>query len=126
MPERDRPRRYETWTSPDRVRIPEGTQRPELWQRAVDVIRREPPAHRPCFLHRDFQPGNVLFTGQGADLMISGVVDWVETPWGPADLDVAHCSTAVALLRGVHAGMRLADHYLAAGGRLSDDPADHL
>lgn len=50
----------------------------------------------------------------------------METSWGPADLDVAHCSTAVALLHGVHAGMRLADHYLAAGGTLSDDPADHL
>lgn len=56
VPDGDRPRRYEAWTSPDRVRIPEGTERPELWQRAVDVIRREPPAHRPCFLHRDFHP----------------------------------------------------------------------
>ncbi|MER6127941.1 aminoglycoside phosphotransferase family protein [Streptomyces sp. NPDC001795] len=126
VPEEDRPRTYQAWTSPERVRIPDGTARPELWQRAVDVIRREPPAYRPCFLHRDFHPGNVLFTGNGADLTITGVVDWVETSWGPADLDVAHCSTAVALLHGADAGMRLADHYLAAGGTLSDDPAAHL
>ncbi|MFF9865395.1 phosphotransferase family protein [Streptomyces sp. NPDC013953] len=126
VPERDRPRAYQAWTSPERVRVPVGTVRPELWSRAVEVIRRDPPAHRPCFLHRDFHPGNVLFGGHGADLVITGVVDWVETSWGPADLDVAHCSTALALLHGVPAGMRLVDHYLAAGGAISDDPADHL
>jgi aminoglycoside phosphotransferase (APT) family kinase protein len=124
--EEDRPRAYQAWTGPDRVRFPERPKRPDLWQRAVDVIRRPPPVHRPCFLHRDFHPGNVLFTGHGADLAITGVVDWVETSWGPADLDVAHCSTALALLHGAPVGMRLADHYVAAGGTLSDDPAAHL
>jgi hypothetical protein len=50
-------------------------------------------------------------------------VDWVETSWGPADLDVAHCSTALALLHGVPAGLRFADEYAAAGGTLAADPA---
>ncbi|MFD4898188.1 phosphotransferase family protein [Streptomyces sp. NPDC058411] len=126
VPAEARPRVYQAWTSPDRVRLPGTTGRPDLWQRAVDVIRRDPPAYRPCFLHRDFHPGNVLFTGQGARTEISGVVDWVETSWGPADLDVAHCSTALALLYGAQEGMRLADSYLACGGRLSEDPAAHL
>ncbi|MDQ0936036.1 aminoglycoside phosphotransferase (APT) family kinase protein [Streptomyces turgidiscabies] len=108
------------------MQVPEQPKQPDVWQRAVDVIRRPPPAYQPCFLHRDFHPGNVLFSGEGADLAITGVVDWVETSWGPADLDVAHCSTALALLHGVHVGVRLADHYIAAGGTLSDDPADHL
>ncbi|WP_344879086.1 aminoglycoside phosphotransferase family protein [Allokutzneria multivorans] len=113
-----RPRAYQAWTGPDRVRVPENTTRPELWRRAVELIRREPPAFEACFLHRDFHPGNVLFTGAGADLTISGVVDWVETSWGPADLDVAQCSTAIALLHGVPAGMRVAEEYRAAGGVL--------
>ncbi|NKQ27558.1 phosphotransferase family protein [Streptomyces galbus] len=126
VPEGARPRTYQAWTSPERVRLPENAKQPEVWQRAVEVIRQPPPAHRACFLHRDFHPGNVLFAGEGADLTITGVVDWVETSWGPADLDVAHCSTALTLLHGVPAGMRLADHYVAAGGTLSDDPADHL
>ncbi|MFB7733407.1 phosphotransferase family protein [Streptomyces sp. NPDC056112] len=121
-----RPRTYQAWTAPERVSPPEGTDRPELWQRAVDVIRREPPAYRACFLHRDFHPGNVLFTGDGDGLRISGVVDWVETSWGPADLDVAHCSTALALLHGVAAGMDFADRYLAAGGTPAEDRAAHL
>ncbi|MER5728647.1 phosphotransferase [Streptomyces sp. NPDC002138] len=121
-----RPRAYEAWTAPERVRTPEDTRRPDLWERAVDVIRRDPPEHRSCFLHRDFHPGNVLFTGSGARTRISGVVDWVETSWGPADLDVAHCSTALALLHGVPAGLAFADRYTAAGGALAEDRAAHL
>ncbi|MFF1838609.1 phosphotransferase family protein [Streptomyces sp. NPDC058231] len=121
-----RPRRYQAWTAPHRVRIPDVTARPALWRRSVDVIRREPPAHRSCFLHRDFHPGNVLFTGQDDELRITGVVDWVETSWGPADLDVAHCSTALALLHGSRVAMSFADRYVAAGGVLAEEPADHL
>ncbi|MFB7233861.1 phosphotransferase family protein [Streptomyces sp. NPDC056269] len=121
-----RPRAYQAWTSPERVTLPAATERPALWERAVDVIRQEPPDHQGCFLHRDFHPGNILFTGTGGDLRISGVVDWVETSWGPADLDVAHCSTALALLHGVPAGMRFADRYVAAGGVLSEDRSAHL
>jgi aminoglycoside phosphotransferase (APT) family kinase protein len=126
VPEGERPRAYQAWTAPDRVRLPGATDRPDVWRRAVDVIRRDPPAHRACFLHRDFHPGNVLFTGEAEDLRISGVVDWVETSWGPADLDVAHCSTALALLHGPDEGLRFADRYAAAGGRLAEDPGDHL
>ncbi|MFF8916697.1 phosphotransferase family protein [Streptomyces sp. NPDC015032] len=124
--EATRPRDYEAWTAPDRVRVPGATGRTRLWRRAIDVIRREPPAYEPRFLHRDFHPGNVLFTGDGAAPRISGVVDWVETSWGPADLDVAHCSTALALLHGVPAGMSFAEEYTSAGGRLTRNGADHL
>ncbi|MEU7592011.1 aminoglycoside phosphotransferase family protein [Streptomyces sp. NPDC039022] len=125
VPAEARPRGYEAWAAPDRVRRPESTGRPGLWERAVDVIRREPPDHRPCFLHRYVHPGNVFFTGApacGSRASSTGG----ETSWGPADLDVAHCSTALALLHGVEEGMRPADAYVAAGGALSDNPADHL
>lgn len=121
-----RPRAYQAWTAPDRVAPPDSSERAGLWRRAVDVIRREPPAFRPCFLHRDFHPGNVLFEGEGEGLRIAGVVDWVETSWGPADLDVAHCATALALLHGVETGMSFPDRYTSAGGTLSDEPAAHL
>ncbi|MEV4995245.1 phosphotransferase family protein [Streptomyces niveus] len=124
--EETRPRAYEAWTGPERVTVPPATGRPELWRRAVDVIRRDPPDCRPLFLHRDFHPGNVLFDGAGGDPRVSGVVDWVETSWGPADLDVAHCATALALLHGVSAGMGFADRYTEAGGSLAEDRAAHL
>ncbi|MGX9890391.1 alpha/beta fold hydrolase [Streptomyces sp. NPDC002276] len=118
----ERPRTYQAWTSPERVRTPDGP----LWERAVDVIRRDPPPYEGCFLHRDFHPGNVLFTGAGPGLRISGVVDWVETSWGPADLDVAHCSTALALLHGPAYGLDFRERYEAHGGRVLADGADHL
>jgi aminoglycoside phosphotransferase (APT) family kinase protein len=86
---RQRPRPYQAWASPERVTPPAVTERPEPWQRAVDLIRREPPAYQGRFLHRD--------------------------------LDVAHCSTPLALLHGVSAGMRFADRYVAAGGTLAAD-----
>ncbi|WP_331754481.1 alpha/beta fold hydrolase (plasmid) [Streptomyces sp. NBC_00012] len=118
----ERPRTYQAWTSPDRVRTPDGP----LWERAVDVIRRNPPPYEGCFLHRDFHPGNVLFTGAGPGLRITGVVDWVETSWGPADLDVAHCSTALALLHGPAHGLGFRGRYEAHGGRDLADDYDHL
>lgn len=116
--EAGRPREYEPWTSADRVRVPADTRRPDVWHRAVDVIRQPPPPYEGCFLHRDFHPGNVLFSGVGDGLRISGVVDWVETSWGPAALDVAHCSTALALLHGVGAAREFVTRYTAGGGRL--------
>ncbi|GAA2248539.1 alpha/beta fold hydrolase [Streptomyces indiaensis] len=115
---RERPRTYQAWMSPGAV--------PPGWERAVDVVRRDPPPYEGCFLHRDFHPGNVLFTGSGAGLRISGVVDWVETSWGPADLDVAHCSTALALLHGPEYGLGFRERYEAQGGRLLADGPDHL
>ncbi|MFI6013866.1 alpha/beta fold hydrolase [Streptomyces sp. NPDC051243] len=118
----ERPRTYQAWTSAERVRTPGGP----LWDRAVEVIRREPPAYEGCFLHRDFHPGNVLFSGAGEESRISGVVDWVETSWGPADLDVAHCSTALALLHGPEHGFGFRARYEAHGGRQLADSADHL
>ncbi|WP_328432660.1 alpha/beta fold hydrolase [Streptomyces sp. NBC_00453] len=118
----EKPRLYQAWTSPEHVRTPDGP----LWERAVDMIRRDPPPYESCFLHRDFHPGNVLFTGVGPKLRITGVVDWVETSWGPADLDVAHCSTALALLHGPAYGLDFRERYEAHGGRDLADGHDHL
>ncbi|MEV8373610.1 phosphotransferase [Kribbella sp. NPDC056861] len=114
----ERPREYQPWTAPDRVRLPLATSRPAVWAAAIDELRREAPEYEGVFLHRDFHPGNVLFDGG----KVSGVVDWVETSWGPADLDVAHCSTALALLHGPDAGAAFSTLYANAGGReLADD-----
>jgi aminoglycoside phosphotransferase (APT) family kinase protein len=34
-----RPRRYEAWTGAERVRVPAGAAQPDVWERAVEVIR---------------------------------------------------------------------------------------
>jgi aminoglycoside phosphotransferase (APT) family kinase protein len=108
-----RPRDFQSWAVGKGV--PEwGDAR--VWERAIAVVNAPPPAFAGCFLHRDYHPGNVLFAG-GA---VSGVVDWVETSWGPPDLDVAHCCTNLALLYGLDAPERFREAYVEAGGTLSD------
>jgi aminoglycoside phosphotransferase (APT) family kinase protein len=98
-----RPAQYEALTTADTVVVPKGADA-AAWAAAREVIRKAAPPYEGRFLHRDFQPGNVLFDvppAKPAGARITGVVDWAAASWGPADLDVAHCSTNLALL---HAG----------------------
>ncbi|WP_328471342.1 phosphotransferase family protein [Streptomyces sp. NBC_00448] len=113
-----RPPAYEAWTTADTVVRPESAD-PAAWSAAIDVIGKPAPPFAGRFLHRDFHPGNVLFDLAGPRPRITGVVDWVQTSWGPADLDVAHCSTNLALLHGSSWGGRFAAEYEAAGGTLA-------
>jgi aminoglycoside phosphotransferase (APT) family kinase protein len=124
----DRPHEYEAWTTADAVVPPDGADA-AAWAAAIDVIRGPAPGYEGRFLHRDFQPGNVLFDvspESAAELRITGVVDWVQTSWGPADLDVAHCSTNLALLHGPPWGLRFAEEYEKAGGVLAAAPEERL
>lgn len=98
----ERPGEYTTLTTADTVVVPKGADA-AVWAAAIEVIRRPAPPYEGRFLHRDFQPGNVLFdvspsNPEGA--RITGVIDWAGASWGPADLDVAHCSVNLALLHG--------------------------
>jgi aminoglycoside phosphotransferase (APT) family kinase protein len=88
-----------------------------LYLEAFARLAEPAPAYAPTFLHRDFQPGNVLWQ----DGEVTGVVDWVETSTGPADLDVAHCASNLATLHGAEAGSAFAEAYAAAGGELAAD-----
>ncbi|MFC9429789.1 phosphotransferase family protein [Streptomyces sp. NPDC056987] len=124
----ERPRKYVTLTTADTVVVPKGADA-AAWAAAVDVIRKPPPPCEGRFLHRDFQPGNVLFDmplAKPADARISGVVDWAAASWGPADLDVAHCSTNLALLHGPAWGPRFAEAYEEAGGVLAATTSERL
>ncbi len=114
----ERPREYVTLTTADTVVTPKGADA-AAWAAAIDVIRKPAPPCEGRFLHRDFHPGNVLFYvphPSPAGARITGVVDWAATSWGPADLDVAHCSTNLALLHGPAWGLRFAEAYEDAGG----------
>ncbi|MFC5833401.1 phosphotransferase family protein [Nonomuraea insulae] len=124
----ERPRKYVTLTTADTVVVPKGADA-AAWAAAIDVIRRPAPPYEGRFLHRDFQPGNVLFDvppATPAGARIAGVVDWAATSWGPADLDVAHCSTNLALLHGPAWGLRFAEAYEQAGGVLAAATSERL
>ncbi|MFF2507634.1 phosphotransferase family protein [Streptomyces sp. NPDC058067] len=124
----ERPRDYVALTTADTVVVPKGADA-AVWAAAIDVIRKPAPPYEGRFLHRDFQPGNVLFEvppSGPADARITGVVDWAATSWGPADLDVAHCSTNLALLHGPAWGLRFAQAYERAGGMLAAAASERL
>ena len=124
----ERPREYVTLATADAVVTPKGAD-VAAWVAAIDVIRGSAPSYQGRFLHRDFHPGNVLFevpTQSLASPRITGVVDWAATSWGPADLDVAHCSTNLALLHGPAWGLRFAEAYEEAGGVLAAAASERL
>ncbi|MEU1596461.1 aminoglycoside phosphotransferase family protein [Streptomyces sp. NPDC005708] len=124
----ERPPEYVAWTTADTVVTPEGADA-AAWAAAIDVIRKPAPPYQGRFLHRDFHPGNVLFDvtpPSPAGPWITGVVDWAATSWGPADLDVAHCSTNLALLHGPAWGLRFAEAYEEAGGVLAAAASERL
>lgn len=124
----ERPRGYVALSTADSVVTPKGADA-ATWAAATDVIRRPAPPYEGRFLHRDFHPGNVLFDVPPlgpAGPRITGVVDWAVTSWGPADLDVAHCSTNLALLHGPAWGLRFAEAYEDAGGVLAATASERL
>lgn len=108
----NRPRDWESWAVEERRRVPPWSSSPASWTRAFAAIDGPPPAHDCVFPHRDFHPGNVLWN----DDVVTGVVDWVETSWGPAALDIAHCCTALAMLCGPATAHRFGDEYCALAG----------
>lgn len=123
-----RPPIYETLTTADTVIVP-ACANPTTWAAAIDMIRNPTPPFDGQFMHRDFQPGNVLFevsAGWPAGVRLTGVIDWAGTSWGPADLDVAHCCTNLALLHGPAWGLRFVDAYQEAGGVLAAASGDRL
>ncbi|TCO35637.1 phosphotransferase family enzyme [Kribbella steppae] len=124
----ERPPKYVALTTADTVVTPKGADA-AAWAAAIDVIRKPAPPYEGRFLHRDFQPGNVLFDvppSGPAGARITGVVDWAGTSWGPADLDVAHCSANLALLHGPAWGLRFAEAYEEAGGVLAAAASERL
>lgn len=110
------PRDFQTWAWEAKWVVPAWATRPDAWARAFEVLAAGDPAYAPCFLHRDFSPRNLLWTGDE----ITGVVDWVETSTGPAWLDVAHGASNLALRHGPDRAARFAAAYAGETGRVRE------
>jgi aminoglycoside phosphotransferase (APT) family kinase protein len=101
---------YDPWI--DDVEIPPQTRVSEVWSRAIEIAQEPYQPARTVLCHRDFHPGNVLWT-RGR---LTGVVDWSHACTGAPAADVAHCRLNLALLFGLEA----ADAFATAYGPVDD------
>ncbi|WP_052098864.1 phosphotransferase family protein [Paenibacillus stellifer] len=101
------------------LRAPGWTRCPESWSAAADFVKRRRPTFVPRFIHRDFHPANVLWSGDS----VSGIVDWPNACIGPAGADVGHCRLNLAELYGVEAADLFLELYAdVAGAQFSYHP----
>ncbi|HET7580177.1 MAG TPA: aminoglycoside phosphotransferase family protein [Bacillales bacterium] len=98
---------YFSYTDLSTVDVPKWSSRPDLWDRAIHIVKGPKPQIRECFIHRDFHPANVLWQ----DGQVSGVVDWTSTCLGPVWVDVGHCRANLAMLHGPWAADRFLHTY---------------
>lgn len=110
------PWNYRSWLADADIVVPAWTDAPLAWEAALAELRRlrasleRRAARWTTFLHRDYHPLNLLFSGAGETLDVTAIVDWVNACVGPPEADVAHCRVNLTLMHGVAA----ADAFLAA------------
>jgi aminoglycoside phosphotransferase (APT) family kinase protein len=106
-----------------------------VWRAAIEVFRGVPPAASgpPCLIHRDFHPGNVLWS-RGE---VTGLVDWASASVGDPFADVGHCRVNLVAAHGLEAADAFLESYgvdgysgywdvvAALGGLGEDDLLDH-
>jgi aminoglycoside phosphotransferase (APT) family kinase protein len=108
---------YHRFYEPEQVAPPAWSARPELWERAFEVAFGPARPQRPCFIHRDYHPGNTLW----AEGRLVGVVDWIGGSWGPPSIDLGHMRLNLVWDLGPEAADRfLAAHHALTG--LDHDP----
>ena len=107
---------YERWFEASQLAPPPKTQNASAWRRAIDLVSSPPPAHKPCFIHRDYQHFNMLWS-RGR---LTGIVDWCFASNGPPDVDVAHCRLNLAVLFSASWAERFRLAYEAEAGRATD------
>ena len=95
--------RYQPWGLEDPLPMPRWWSDPEVWRTAVEVAKGQPPDEPHAFIHRDFHPGNVLWSGPRP----SAIVDWLHGCWGPPSVDLAHCRLNLWLDNGPDAALDL-------------------
>lgn len=117
VPVQDRPPTF-AFRGPLVPGVPDWTDAPELWRQAINVWRSGPPPTANGLLHRDFHLGNVVWDGD----RVTGLIDWAETSWGPADLDVAHLCADFAMLHDPGDAAAFRSEYLRQGGHLDPRP----
>jgi aminoglycoside phosphotransferase (APT) family kinase protein len=109
---------YSPYYEPDRVAVPVWSDHPELWERAIEVFAGPAPDQETCFIHRDYHPGNTLWSGDH----LTGIVDWTAASVGPPAIDLAHMRWNLAVDLGVEA----ADEFLGRHRDVTEEEVEHV
>jgi aminoglycoside phosphotransferase (APT) family kinase protein len=109
---------YRTYNAVEALEVPDWSVRRDAWRRIIELVQGPRPNANGGFIHRDYHPGNVLWS-RGR---LSGITDWVNASRGPAGIDVGHCRLNLATLFGVDVAGRFLDAYQALDGAAECDP----
>lgn len=107
---------FESWLDRSRLSPPPDASRPDLWKEAFALVAEDRRPTRTCFIHRDYQHFNLLWSRE----RLTGVIDWVEASVGPPEIDVGHCRLNLAVLFSADLADRLRQMYEAEAGRKVD------
>jgi hypothetical protein len=110
--------RFHHWFDRKRTRVPDWSASRDAWTRLEELVSATEPFSSEVFLHRDYHPGNLLWT----EGRISGVVDWAVACRGPAAADVAHTRCNLMLTPGSEAAHRFLTEYKKADPSYQHDP----
>lgn len=99
-------------------RPPSWSASPELWQRVFDAVSSPAPQTPSGFIHRDFHPGQVVWSG----VRLTGIVDWMTGCHGPYGIDLARMRLNLALDYGVDLAERFEIAYRQVTGRDARHP----
>jgi len=107
---------FESWLDRSRLLRLSDASRPDIWSAVVAVVAEERQPTHTCFIHRDYQHFNLLWSGE----QLTGVIDWVQASVGPPDIDVGHCRLNLTLLFSADVADRFRQMYEAEAGRKVD------
>jgi len=115
----DLPWKYHPYCDLNALAVPTWSSYQDLWRKFLDVVQGPRPSFKERFIHRDYHPTNILWSGNS----ISGIVDWINACKGPAGIDLGHCRINLALLHGVETADAMLSAYVAsAGNTFTYDP----
>jgi aminoglycoside phosphotransferase (APT) family kinase protein len=107
---------FESWLDRSRLSPLPDASRPDIWSEAIALVGEERPPSDTCFIHRDYQHFNLLWSRE----RLTGVIDWVEASVGPPDVDVGHCRLNLTVLFSADVAERFRQMYEAEAGRKVD------
>jgi aminoglycoside phosphotransferase (APT) family kinase protein len=107
---------FESWLDRSQLSPPPDASRADVWREAIALVAEERAPTRTCFLHRDYQHFNILWSRE----RLTGVVDWSEACIGPPEIDVGHCRLNLTVLFSADVADRFRAIYEVESGHRVD------